>query len=290
MARSANGVPLAILQDLAGYWAADYDWRRCEAKLNLLPQFVTEIDGLDIHFRRLGQRHRERHGSAGAPGVARHSCQLPCHGSARRGQGTADRRPTAIRSVRGREARLRAADHLVCEAARLRHYDRHAPADAVRTGGLAVGLAAGCWTTATAGASQRHRSPQPCSATSHGHPAGDLSRDDILDNITLYWLTNTAVSSARLYGETSSASTTPPTSTDSLQPAAKRTKEDKVLHQGTDRVAGRFSPGTSGGRSLRLGSKDHPVLCGCTAPTRGAALAQLGGSVRGLPPRIIHVP
>ena len=38
--------------------------------------------------------------------------------------------------------------------------------------------------------------------TSHGHPAGDLSRDDILDNITLYWLTNTAVSSARLYWET----------------------------------------------------------------------------------------
>ena len=37
--------------------------------------------------------------------------------------------------------------------------------------------------------------------TSHGHPAGDLSRDDILDNITLYWLTNTAVSSARLYWE-----------------------------------------------------------------------------------------
>src|SRR5208283_751366 len=67
----------------------------------------------------------------------------------------------------------------------------------------------------------------------------------------------------------------PPTSTDSLQPAANRTKEDKVLHQGTDRVAGRFSPGTSGGRSLRLGSKEHPVLCGCTATTRGAALAQL---------------
>ena len=37
--------------------------------------------------------------------------------------------------------------------------------------------------------------------TSHGHPAGDLTRDDILDNITLYWLTNTAVSSARLYWE-----------------------------------------------------------------------------------------
>ena len=45
--------------------------------------------------------------------------------------------------------------------------------------------------------------------TSHGHPAGDLTRDDLLDNITLCWLTNTAVSAARLYWEISSACTTP---------------------------------------------------------------------------------
>ena len=57
MARSAKGVPLAILQDLAGYWAADYDWRRCEVKLNVLPQFVTEIDGLDIHFIQVRSQH-----------------------------------------------------------------------------------------------------------------------------------------------------------------------------------------------------------------------------------------
>jgi hypothetical protein len=43
-------VPLAMMQELARYWAADYDWRKCEAKLNALPQFMTEIDGLDIHF------------------------------------------------------------------------------------------------------------------------------------------------------------------------------------------------------------------------------------------------
>ena len=41
---------LATVQDLANYWATDYDWRRCEAQLNTLPQFKTEIDGLDIHF------------------------------------------------------------------------------------------------------------------------------------------------------------------------------------------------------------------------------------------------
>src|SRR5262245_60887654 len=45
-----QGVPLEIMKELTRYWATDYDWRRCEAKLNALPQFVTEIDGLDIHF------------------------------------------------------------------------------------------------------------------------------------------------------------------------------------------------------------------------------------------------
>jgi len=46
----SQGVQLATVQDLARYWATEYDWRGCEAKLNALPQFVTEIDGLDIHF------------------------------------------------------------------------------------------------------------------------------------------------------------------------------------------------------------------------------------------------
>jgi Epoxide hydrolase N terminus len=46
----SQGVRLATVQDLANYWATDYDWRRCEAKLNALPQFMTEIDGLDVHF------------------------------------------------------------------------------------------------------------------------------------------------------------------------------------------------------------------------------------------------
>jgi pimeloyl-ACP methyl ester carboxylesterase len=46
----SQGVQLATVQDLANYWAAEYDWRRCEAKLNTLPQYITTIDGLDIHF------------------------------------------------------------------------------------------------------------------------------------------------------------------------------------------------------------------------------------------------
>src|SRR5205814_6621236 len=47
---ASQGVQLATMQKLARYWASDYDWRKVEAKLNALPQFVTEIDGLEIHF------------------------------------------------------------------------------------------------------------------------------------------------------------------------------------------------------------------------------------------------
>jgi hypothetical protein len=46
----SQGVPLAMMQDLVRYWATDYDWRKVEARLNALPQFMTEIDGLNIHF------------------------------------------------------------------------------------------------------------------------------------------------------------------------------------------------------------------------------------------------
>jgi pimeloyl-ACP methyl ester carboxylesterase len=54
---SSQGVPLATMQDLARYWATDYDWRKVEAKLNALPQFVTNIDGLDIHFIWIRSKH-----------------------------------------------------------------------------------------------------------------------------------------------------------------------------------------------------------------------------------------
>ena len=53
----SQGVPLATMQELARYWATEHDWRRCEAKLNALPQFTTEIDGLDIHFIQVKSRH-----------------------------------------------------------------------------------------------------------------------------------------------------------------------------------------------------------------------------------------
>jgi pimeloyl-ACP methyl ester carboxylesterase len=57
VADQSQGVQSATIQALARYWASDYDWRACEAKLNALPQFMTEIDGLDIHFIHVRSRH-----------------------------------------------------------------------------------------------------------------------------------------------------------------------------------------------------------------------------------------
>lgn len=54
---ATQGVQLATVQALARYWAAEYDWRKCEAKLNALPNFITEIDGLDIHFIHVRSKH-----------------------------------------------------------------------------------------------------------------------------------------------------------------------------------------------------------------------------------------
>ena len=225
----SQGVPLAMIQELARYWAADYDWRRCEAKLNALPHFMTEIDGLDIHFIHVRSDHENAlplivthgwpgsvieqlkiigpltnpaahgasasdafhlvipslpgygfsgkptaagwdpariarawvvlmkrlgypqfgsqggdwggavtnvMGAAGTSGAARHSRQLPRHGPTRRRPGAAVRRPAAIGPVSRRKTRVRAAEHLVYETARLRQHDGDAPADAVRADGF----------------------------------------------------------------------------------------------------------------------------------------------------------
>ncbi len=70
---NSQGVPLATMQALASYWATNYDWRKCEAKLNSLPQFMTEIDGLDIYFIHVRSKHENAlpiivtHGWPGSP-------------------------------------------------------------------------------------------------------------------------------------------------------------------------------------------------------------------------------
>src|SRR5262245_2109586 len=69
----SQGVQLAFIQALARYWATEYNWRRCEAQLNAHPQFITEIDGLDIHFIHVRSSHENgmplivTHGWPGSP-------------------------------------------------------------------------------------------------------------------------------------------------------------------------------------------------------------------------------
>ena len=55
----SQGVQLATMQALARYWGTEYDWRKVEAKLNALPHFITEIDGLDIHFIHVRSQHED---------------------------------------------------------------------------------------------------------------------------------------------------------------------------------------------------------------------------------------
>ncbi len=69
----SQGVPLAVMQELASYWETGYDWRKCEAKLNALPQFMTEIDGEQIYFIHVRSKHDNAlpiivtHGWPGSP-------------------------------------------------------------------------------------------------------------------------------------------------------------------------------------------------------------------------------
>jgi hypothetical protein len=54
----SQGVQLSNIQSLVHYWGTDYDWRKAEAKLNAIPQFVTKIDGIDIHFIHVQSKHK----------------------------------------------------------------------------------------------------------------------------------------------------------------------------------------------------------------------------------------
>jgi hypothetical protein len=57
VADATQGVPLATMRELVRHWQTDYDWRKVEARLNALPQFITEIDGLDMHFLHVRSKH-----------------------------------------------------------------------------------------------------------------------------------------------------------------------------------------------------------------------------------------
>src|SRR3954451_18067193 len=56
---ASQGVQLATIQAIARYWQTEYDWRKCEARLNAVPQFLAEIDGVDIHFVHVRSKHED---------------------------------------------------------------------------------------------------------------------------------------------------------------------------------------------------------------------------------------
>jgi pimeloyl-ACP methyl ester carboxylesterase len=291
----SQGVPLATMQELARHWATDYDWRKVEARLNALPQFITEIDGLDIHFIHVRSKHENALTlivTHGWPGSVIEQLKIidPLTNPTAHGANASDAFHLVIPSMPGYGFSAkpttagwgpdRIARAWIVLMKRLGHTrfvaqggDWGSPVShwmakqgAPELLGIHVNLpgtippdiakALQCGDPAPAGLSGDEKrayeqiqlafgrrrayaqfmgtrpqtlygiadSPvglaawlidhgdgwaQPAAAmtsalagrTINGHPAGDLTLDDILDDITLYWVTNTGVSSGRIYWE-----------------------------------------------------------------------------------------
>ncbi len=291
VADQTQGVQLATMQELARYWGTDYDWRKIEARLNALPQFVTEIDGLDIHFIHVPSKHDNALPlivTHGWPGSIIEQLKIidPLTDPTAHGASASDAfhvvipslpgygfsgKPTAPGWTPDRIARAWATlmqrlgytkfvaqggdwGNAISEVMALQEppgllgistnmaatvppdiskalaFHQPPPADLTAeernawnqldffyTKGLGyalemnnrpqtlyalvdspIGLAA--WML-----DHDDRSEKMIARAFAGQSEG-LTRDDVLDNVTLYWLTNTAISSARLYWDTAQAS------------------------------------------------------------------------------------
>jgi len=295
VADSSQGVPLAMIQELARHWATDYDWRKCEAKLNALPQFVTEIDGLDIHFIHVRSKHENAmplivtHGWPGSI-IEQFKIIDPLTNPTAYGASASDAFHLVIPSLPGygfsgkptttgwgpeRTARAWVVLMKRLEYARFAAQGgdlggvvanvmgKQAPPEllgihvnfpATLAPDIARAIAAGDPSPAGLSDDEKHAYEQLASAAKkrrayalemgtrpqtlygladspvalaswlldhgdgyvqpaaaltsavfgravEGESAGELTRDDVLDDITLYWLTNTGVSAARFYWE-----------------------------------------------------------------------------------------
>jgi pimeloyl-ACP methyl ester carboxylesterase len=289
VADRSQGVQLRTIQDLARYWASEYDWRAGEGQLNALPQFKTEIDGLDIHFIHVRSRHEDAlpliithgwpgsvvellgvvgpltdpvaHGGTAADGFHLVLPSLPGYGFSAEPAVTgwgADRIAAAwaelmrrlgysryvaqggdqgagVTDAMGRQAPAELAGiHLNFLRSALAgsppaasSAEERAALDAVtafRTGGFGyfleqgtrpqtIGYALLDSPVALAAWMLDHDTDsyyKIARAFVDGQPAGGLTRDHILDNITLYWLTGTGASAARSYWEGGHAQPRPP--------------------------------------------------------------------------------
>jgi pimeloyl-ACP methyl ester carboxylesterase len=295
VADDTQGVPLAMMQDLVRYWATDYDWRKVEARLNDLPQFMTEIDGLDIHFIHVRSKHENAlplivthgwpgsvieqlkivdpltdpttHGASAADAFHRVIPSMPGYGFSAKPTTTGwgperlarawvvlmkrlgymrfvaqggdwgspishqmaklgdpallgihvnlpgTLPPDIVKALQCGDpapAGLSADERRAYEQIQLAFSKRRAYAQIMGTRpqtlyGLAdspVGLAA--WMIDHGDGYDQPAASMISALAGHtvnGHSAGELTRDDVLDDITLYWVTNTGVSSGRLYWE-----------------------------------------------------------------------------------------
>jgi pimeloyl-ACP methyl ester carboxylesterase len=281
----SQGVPLATVEKLAKYWATEYDWRRVEAQLNALPNFITEIDGLDIHFIHVRSTHENALPliiTHGWPGSVVEQLKLvePLTNPTAHGGTEADAFHLVIPSMPGYgfsgkptapgwgpERIARAWDVLMKRLGYTRYVAQggdwgaviveimgaqapegllgiHSNMPNVVPEAIDVAAFAGATTPAGLSADEQHAyemlvafyknvyyaffmgtRPQTLTALSDSpiglatfmldHDARSLEMiarsfdgvaegltpDDVLDNITLFWLTNTGVSSARLYWE-----------------------------------------------------------------------------------------
>ena len=281
----SQGVPLATTQKLAQYWQKEYDWRRCEARLNAVPNFITEIDGLDIHFIHVRSKHENALPvliSHGWPGSIVEQLKLiePLTNPTAHGGTAADAFHVVIPSMPGYgfsgkptetgwgPERIARAWNVLMKRLRYTSYVAqggdwgsvvvdymgvqapkgllaiHTNMPGVVPSAIDAAAFAGAPVPAGLSADEKHayeqlaafyknvyyavfmgtrpqtltaladspvglatfmidhdaRSLELISRSFNGVSEG-LSRDDVLDNITLFWLTNTGVSAARLYWE-----------------------------------------------------------------------------------------